>query len=324
MNIEYLKPQSIESIFIYLQALRSLVCYLNNLKSSPVNLFTESEKIPDSVYKMMKILQDIYEIMPIKVKIDKGLNGVTISTKLEDNLFYAKLNIPFITSQLLELNNYDNKWFFIFNYYFRNAQTHFKHLAKRDTLIGTNKNISTYGFKTIIDRQSSKLDEIFKGLHKVLLYYGSIEMDGKKFDFERLCINDGMFYIKGKKLQLKKGCVPNLDIKGEVYIDKDLYKLRYKETDSERTINLLNDEVLIKWSNDEQQYQITAFIDMDFISRLVIDLKLAFAKGLSDLKDFINRFKYNEINGLQKSKYLKIINYYIEYLKDTPTIKEYL
>ena len=44
----------------------------------------------------MKILQDIYEIMPIKVKIDKGLNGVTISTKLEDNLFYAKLNIPLL------------------------------------------------------------------------------------------------------------------------------------------------------------------------------------------------------------------------------------
>ncbi len=239
MNPDVLDPKNLSCIKIYIQVLNFLSKCLDRLGKN-INLYKESNKIDDSIYVLFQTLQSIYEIMPFKLLKKDDNFTFDLSKKPEDNIFYTNIDLSFISSRLIDIITKENTWFFLFNYFFRNAQMHHKHLLDSFTQVGNDTCITHYGIRIMIDnkvRSQKLIKTLFKENETIVKKYDKITIVKKsEQEYEmKVVINISFIFelVNSIKLAFVDGLnelanyidiINEYDLINKYDIDKNLYK----------------------------------------------------------------------------------------------------
>jgi len=161
MYKEYLNPRKLDSLFIYIEALNSLIEEYNDYVNNPISLIEDTDKIGYARYKIQRILGDIFLLIPYKINIRMKEKVKFIS--LKENIFEKNISSKYITDQLIKIIlKHEYNEFFFMNYFLRNSTLHSLHNTESNSHLGSEKGIYHYKFELVfIDGKSNKQKDSF-------------------------------------------------------------------------------------------------------------------------------------------------------------------
>ncbi|MGE4379218.1 MAG: hypothetical protein AB7E16_04835 [Candidatus Izemoplasmatales bacterium] len=147
MNFYEINPDNLNMIANFFYALNYLIKLYNDFINKQKGKLLTTFEMDELQYDFIEILYKIYEILPVKTKLNyKNVIGGIIqnfNSVHKDNLFDEDIKLDFLTSKLLDIVK-ENEKFFFFNYMLRNANAHYK-----GNVEPSGHFLSSQGFKNI-------------------------------------------------------------------------------------------------------------------------------------------------------------------------------
>lgn len=226
---KHIEPDELSKLYVYILVLNSIQKSIQDFKSDPVDMIKDQVKISSATYSFQDLLNKVFIILPFKV--DLNSYKPRIISKPNDNLFYKGIYANFWTNELIKILDEENVWFFYFNYFFRNASMHYKHLIDTPGHLGSHEGIISFDFKIEIagnSRSQNHFIKILENNEQKLLFDDKITIshkgDSKNYSIESSIDVDLVISLASK---IKVSFIAGLN----VLIDN---------------IKLLDDEVLVK------------------------------------------------------------------------------